>query len=76
MSSLCHAVLSRVNWCHMVFCRISESSIVCKSEGLADVNRTGPVVVAIDNDEARGVDFTFRNDPVFTSVSPRIVIPA
>ena len=72
MSSLC-GVLSRVNWCHMVFCRISESSIVCKSEGLAG---TGPVVVAIDNDEASGVNFTFRNDPVFTSVSPRIVIPA
>ena len=63
--------------------RVTESDITCVS-GRFDVNATsvGPVEVFIDSAiiPADGVEFnfnfTFTDDPVFTSVSPQNVIPA
>ena len=46
---------------------------------MGDVNaiRAGPVNVVIDNwMESIGMGFEFRDDPVYTAISPQRVIPA
>ena len=44
---------------------------------MGDVSRTGPVEVLIDNAVvSNGMEFEFRDDPVYTAVSPQRVIPA
>ena len=61
----------------IIFCRVTDSSISCVS-GSFDGNATseGPVEVFIDNAIVSGVEFEFRDDPEFESVSPHTVIPA
>ena len=57
------------------------SSITCVSgefQGNVMEFVSGPGVVFIDNTmiAPNGVEFTFRDDPIFTAVIPRNVIPA
>ena len=64
-----------------VFCfRNSGSQISCLSadSGSPNTSAVGPVQVFIDNAmvDMSGVQFEFRDDPVYTSVSPQNVIPA
>ena len=67
-----------------VFCfRNSGSQISCLSAGFdasgsPNTSAVGPVQVFIDNAvvDMSGVQFEFRDDPVYTSVSPQNVIPA
>ena len=72
-------------WCMyilvFVLCsRIAGSLIRCVSGGFGSSNATamGPVEVFIDNAvlNTSGVEFEFRDDPVYTAVSPQSVIPA
>ena len=44
---------------------------------MGDARRVGLVQVLIDNEVvSNGMDFEFRDDPVYTAVSPQKVIPA
>ena len=61
---------------------ISETEIRCVSTAYpgntSSLPSTGSVTVHIDDATVTGtgVDFTFTNDPTFTSVTPRMTIPA
>ena len=60
---------------------MNDSSITCVSgefQGNVMELASGPVVVFIDNTmiTPNGVEFTFRDDPIFTAVTPHNVIPA
>ena len=69
---------------HLLFPnRIMSDYIHCVSSALAnssDPNTTsmGPVVVFIDNAivNMSGVEFEYRDDPVYSSASPQMIIPA
>ena len=54
--------------------------IRCVSGAFANSNTTriGPVVVFIDNAivSTIGVEFEYRDDPVYSSASPQMIIPA
>ena len=64
----------------MLCSRIAGSLIRCMSGGFGSSNATamGPVEVFIDNAvlNGSGVEFEFRDDPVYTAVSRQSVIPA
>ena len=73
--------------CNVLYCTssrgsISETEIRCVSTAytgnISSLPSNGSVVVHIDNANitGTGVEFTFRNDPTFTSVTPRMTIPA
>ena len=72
------------NLCIFVPCRANGSSLFCVANafnvtsGNASDSTGGPVVVFVDNAviDMTGVEFEFRGDPVYTSVTPRKVIPA
>ena len=59
--------------------RIMSDSICCVAGLPVDLNTTrkGPVVVFIDNAivSTNGVEFEYRDDPVYSSASPRVIIP-
>ena len=64
-------------------CSVNNSSIRCVSGSLQDssnsnTTRKGLVVVFIDNAVVNmsGVEFEYRDDPVYTTCSPQKVIPA
>ena len=61
-----------------VSCRISDSRIICTSGEVEALAEPGAVVVFIDNAVVSNssVQFQFRDDPVFSSVTPNTVIPA
>ena len=65
--------------------RIARTEISCTSAAFDDsessfvnASRVGSVLVFIDNANARlsGMEFEFRDDPIYTHVHPRTVIPA
>ena len=65
------------------FHRVNASYIVCVADNLdgnitANSTAVGLVNVFIDNAilSMNGVEFEFRNDPVYIEVTPRNVIPA
>ena len=64
----------------MLCSRIAGSLIRCMSGGFGGPNAiaVGPVEVFIDNAvlSRSGMEFEFRDDPVYTAVSPQSVIPA
>ena len=70
------------NSCIFVPCRANGSSLSCVANAfdgnVTSGNAGGPVVVFVDNAviEMAGIEFEFRGDPVYTSVTPRKVIPA
>ena len=69
---------------HLLFPnRIMSDYIRCVSGAFANssdpnTTRMGPVVVFIDNAIANtsGVEFEYRDDPVYSSASPQMIIPA
>ena len=69
---------------HLLFPnRIMSDNIHCVSSALANssdpnTTRVGPVVVFIDNAivNPSGVEFEYRDDPVYSSASPQMIIPA
>ena len=66
---------------HLSFsCRIMSTDIRCISGALDDSSSTGmgPVVVFIDQAivNMSGVEFEYRDDPVYSSASPQMIIPA
>ena len=81
MGSLLHACPTIITY-HYTFYRTDGSQIQCISGSFDDIgdanaNRTGPVEVVIDNAVvSNGMEFEFRDDPVYTAVSPQRVIPA
>ena len=56
---------------------IMSAEIRCISGALED-SSMGPVVVFIDNAivNMSGVEFEYRGDPVYSSASPQMIIPA
>ena len=63
--------------------RVNASYITCVADGFdgsitTNSTAVGPVNVFIDNaiSSMNGVEFEFRNDPVYTEVTPLNVIPA
>ena len=63
--------------------RFNSSYIICVADGFdgnitANSTAVGPVNVFIDDaiSSMNGVQFEFRNDPVYTDVTPHNVIPA
>ena len=69
---------------HLLFPnRIMGDYIRCTSSSFAtssdpNTTRMGPVVVFIDNAivNMSGVEFEYRDDPVYFSASPQMIIPA
>ena len=65
-----------------ILCSIDGSQIRCISASFDDMgdgntNKIGPVEVVIDNVlVSNGIEFEFRDNPVYTAVSPQRVIPA
>ena len=59
---------------------MSSAEIRCISGALDDFSSTsmGPVVVFIDNAivNTSGVEFEYRDNPVYSSASPQMIIPA
>ena len=48
------------------------------NSGNPSISRKGPVVVFIDNAivSTSGMEFEYRDDPVYSSASPQMIIPA
>ena len=56
----------------------SAGEINCTTSSVSSTSASGQVVVQIDNEVVTeaGMNFTYRNNPNFTSVSPQSIIPA
>ena len=56
----------------------SASEINCTTSSVSSTSASGQVVVQIDYEVIieEGMNFTYRNNPNFTSVSPQLIIPA
>ena len=54
------------------------SEITCTTSSVSSTSASGEVVVRIDDEVVteEGINYTYRNNPNFTSVSPQFIIPA
>ena len=61
-----------------IFRSISSGEINCTTSSVSSTSASGEVVVQIDNEVVTevGMNYTYRNNPNFTSVSPQSIIPA
>ena len=77
-----YIVTEFMNYCIIYSRGIAGTEIRCNSTAYTGSNSllpsTGSVVVHIGNANVTGagVEFTFRRDPTFSSVTPRMTIPA